>query len=562
MNRRAVGNRLLALVALVLASCGEPGRVAGGTNDETHTEWAARFFQPGGERAAVDAVVQVVPHNGTLVAAAGRTDSLGRPVVAPLPDGLYTVSVSQNGQVVFVDSVPASKGRLVLTADDTLAPAGTLSGVVAMQPNHDPATTTVNVLGTDIHANVSTDGTFRLEGLGAGRFRLRFVTTENHYTPTYVLAAAASGAAAVLPDTVRMVYTGIPVVTGIVATNDTLTGDQILSWRAARHKDLLDYVVYRDTIDALSPSRNRYATSSDTVWRDTAASRGTRVAKWKYRIVVETMTGDTGAWYGHAVGTSVPRAVSRLDRGAWTQVGRSSGGALADLGGALTEIVTSVEGANLVVGVRTSADGLLWDSSGIALARKTSGQDIQWMIGVGAGKVWCLGHSSLGDGIDVRSSLDGRTWTTSNLPDSLWPAGGASLSWIGSAAKAAVAGPDGAALVLADGVWAKARFPSPLLGATDSVLYTTGGGTHVLSVSWTNRSDIRRDFGTPPFGTPSQVVSFQGTLAALAQGRLWILDPSGWTLRRPTGLNRIASFGDRLLASDTTGRLQIFTEMP
>ena len=560
MKRGVWRNGLCVLVALVLASCGQPARVAGGTSDETHTEWAARFLQPDGKSAAANAVVQVVAHNGTTVVASGRTDSLGHAVTAAIPDGLYTVTVSQNGQVVFVDSVPASLGKLVLTSDDTLGPVGTLSGVVAMQPNHNPATVTVNALGTDINANVGSDGAFRLEGLGAGRFRLRFVSTLDHYTPTYVVASAFNGAAAVLPDTVRMIYTGIPVVTGIAVKNDTLTGDQILSWHPAATKDLLDYIVYRDTVDALSPSRKRYATASDTVWRDTAASRGTRVAKWKYRVVVETMTGDTGNWYGYAVGASVPRAVSRLDAGTWSVVGRSSGGALADIGGVMTEMVSGTEGANLVVGVRSSADGLLWDSSGISLPTKSTGQPLQWLVGAGAGKIWCLGHSSLGDGIDVRSSIDGRNWTTSTLADSLWPAGGTSLSWIGSASKAGLAGPDGSALVLSGGVWAKARLPSPVLGANDSLLFTTGGGTHLLAVSWTNRSDILQDFGVLPFATPSQVESFQGTLAALVEGRLWIRDAAGWTLRRPAGLNRLASLGDKLLASDSTGQLRIYTE--
>jgi hypothetical protein len=212
--------------------------------------------------------------------------------------------------------------------------------------------------------------------------------------------------------------------------------------------------------------------------------------------------------------------------------------------------------------VRASADGLLWDSSGIALPTKSTGQPIQWLVGAGAGKIWCLGHSSLGDGIDVRSSVDGQSWTSSSLPDSLWPAGGISLSWIGSATKAGVSGPDGSALVYSGGTWAKARFPSPVLGATDSLLYTTGGGTHLLAVPWTNHSDILQDFGVLPFATPSQVVSFRGTLAALVSGRLWIRDASGWTLRRPAGLNRLASRGDRLLASDSAGQLRIFAETP
>ncbi len=551
----------LAMAAWFLAACDD--RIAGGTNDETHTEVAARFYEPDGRTAAVDAVVQVVPHDGTVVAATGRIDGEGRPVVAPVPDGLYKVSVAKAGNVVYVDSVPASGGRLVLASDDTLAAAGSLAGVVAMQPDHDPATVTVNVLGTDIWTNVGSDGGFRLDGLGAGRFRLRFLSTLDDYTTTYLVAQVSDGPSTSLPDTVRMVYTGIPVVTGLSVRNDSLTGDQILSWNRVSYRGLQDYVVYRDTIDALAPTRVRFATVSDTTWRDTTASRRFAIAKWKYRVVVETMGGDTGKWYGYAAGTSVPRELSRLDRGSWKDVGRAWGGEWSDLGGGMTEIVTTAGASSVVVGVRSSVDGLLWDSSAVQLPARKSGQEVAWIAGTGAGRIWCLGRSLLGDGIDVRWSLDGRDWNASTLPDSLWPTlalGG--LRWIGTRDRAAVEAPDGTALVFHDGSWSKTHLPVGVVGADDSALYATGGGFHLLSLAWSDRSRILSDLGIPPFSSASRVVRWNGTFAALADGRLWIRDPSGWTLRSPVGLNRLAVLGDRLLVADSLGLLRTYTEAP
>lgn len=549
-----------AILAGLFAACED--RIAGGTNDETHTEWAARFLEPDGVKPASGAVVQVVPHDGVVVAATGRTDDSGRPVIATLPDGLYTVSVAKDGNVAFVDSVPATGGRLVLLGNDTLGAAGSLAGVVSMQPQHDPASVTVNVLGTDIWTNVSSDGKFRLDGLGAGKFRLRFLTTLPDYTITYRVARLRDGVAETLPDTVAMVYTGIPVVTGIVVRNDTLTGDQILSWNAATYRGLQGYVVYRDTSGALSPSRVRFATVTDTVWRDTQAARGLNLAKWKYRVAVETMTGDTGKWYGSVTGTSVPRTLSRLDRGVWKEAGRWWGGDLFELGGRMTEIEVARPGTSVEVGVRTSADGLLWDSVGISLPARKSGQEIQWVVGTGAGRIWCLGHSLLGDGIDVRSSVDGKSWSVSSLADSLWPSLTGTFAWVGTAARAGFQTPAGAALVYQNGEWSRVFLPARALGQTDSVIYSMGGGSHLLALAWSDRSRILSDEGIPPFGSIERVVRWNGTLAAMASGRLWILDPAGWTLRKPMGLTRLAVFGDKLLVSDSTGVLRTYSETP
>ena len=559
MSRRPFDAFWIALAAWFLVACDD--RIAGGTNDETHTEIAARFYEPDGRTPAAGAVVQVARSESVVLAASGRTDSAGRPEIAALPDGLYTVSVAKGGFVVYVDSVPASGGRLVLADDDTLGEAGALAGVVEMQPDHDPATVTVNVLGTDIWTNVGTDGRFRLEGLGSGRFRLRFLTTLSNYTTTYLVAEVQGGGTSQLPDTVRMVYTGIPVVTGISVRNDTLTGDQILSWKPVAYRGVQDYVVYRDTIDALSPSRVRFATTTDTFWRDTSASRGFLISKWKYRVVVETMTGDTGKWYGAVVGTSMPRELSRLDRGTWNEVGRSWGGDWAQLGNRMVEVLVAKSATGAVVGIRSSSDGLIWDSTALELPGRKSGQEIEWIAGVGAGRIWCLGRSLLGDGVDVRSSPDGVVWTSSNLPDSLWPTlatGG--LGWFGTPARAAVVAANGKALVFADGIWSRTDLPAGVLGGDDSALFATGGGFHLLSLSWTDRSRILVDEGVPPFDGATRIVRWNGTLAALAGGRLWIRDASGWTLRRPTALNRIALHGNRLLVADSAGILRTYEE--
>lgn len=98
-----------------------------------------------------------------------------------------------------------------------------------MQPEDDPSTVIVQVLGTENYANVSDSGTFTLTGLPTGKVRLRLATTLQNYTATFDTSHAATGVDTRIADTIRMVYTGIPVVTGLVAANDSATGELLLS---------------------------------------------------------------------------------------------------------------------------------------------------------------------------------------------------------------------------------------------------------------------------------------------------------------------------------------------
>ena len=152
-----------------------------------------------------------------------RTDAEGRYTVDSLPAGEYNILGQKDDLQSYQDSVYLSATPKDLDPD-TLLTAGMLAGRVALQPNHNSETVTIQALGTNSYANADAEGRFELGPLAEGRYRLRVVTTEAQYTPLFAAVAVRAGRMDSLPDTLRPIFTGIPVVRGLSAVYDTLHG--------------------------------------------------------------------------------------------------------------------------------------------------------------------------------------------------------------------------------------------------------------------------------------------------------------------------------------------------
>jgi hypothetical protein len=544
----------LALLAGVLAGCGGSDKLAG-TNDETHTELAARIYKPGGQTFATGAAVKVVPGDSTEAVAVGTVDSSGLPQTSQVPDGLYTVSVTLDSLVSTIDSVVATGGKLLLAQNDTLEASGTLSGVVAMQPQDDPATVTVQVLGTENYSNVAENGTFTLTDLPTEHVRLRLVTTLPDYTPTFDTAHSVTGMATRIPDTIHMIYTGIPVVTGLAVVNDSATGQLVLSWHPVGYSALLDYLIFRDTAGAISYSTVPFAATTNTTWRDTASDSMAAIQAWRYRVVVRNRSGNAGAWTESVTGISVPPALRRVDSAVWALVGEG-GSVLGTIGtGKMATASLGAGGPSRTFSLRSSSDGLLWDSAGISVPTLDLGQTIEWVPGIGAGKAWCLGNSDIGASIQARI-FDGASWTSTTLDESLWPGTGAVL--FGSAGHIALTLPGNSPSMswsTGDGNWHIVQINGQVLGVSDSGIYVFGG-SHLLLVSWTDPTGSvpLRDLGIPP-EPASRMSDWNGKPAFLGPHGLWVLDADGWALRRSPTPTAIGTVNANLLLSDPTGSL-------
>jgi len=528
-----------------------------GTNDETHTEVSARIFLPDGKGPAVGAEVELVPVGGTTVAARGEVDASGKPVLPRVADGLYALSAASGPLASWTDSLRVVAGRME-AIDDTLHEAASISGVVALQPQHDPRTVVVNVLGTDAWANVGADGRFVLPLLGAGVRRLKFATTLPEYTPLYQTVPLAPAQGYAFPDTLRLPYTGIPVVLGLRAVNDSATGDIVVSWDAAQHPNLVDYVVYRDSAGAVNWSIEPVASATGTSWRDVSAKAADRIRTWRYRVAVRVSGAkDPGAWHLVATASSVPPQLAHLNDISWSSLGAPGGALPGFLGGSPSTSSQETGTDSVRIPSWSTADGSSWSLGGASFPLRRLGQLVVRASGFGAGRLWSFGRSGIGDGVEVSWTADGRTWSRSVVPDSLWP-GDASLSVVGSAGRVALVAKGATASVAlsgdTSGRWSRATVAGQLLGLDDSGLWIDGGLRRVQRVDAATGRTVQRDLGV--WLEPEPVVSlasWDGSVLVQAGGRLWAREGASWTLRASPLVNVFAADADQLVVRDPFG---------
>lgn len=235
-----------------------------------------------------------------------RTDSLGAYRIDSVPEGKYNILGELDGVYSFQDSVQLFDEPVKLPAD-TLDVPGSLSGIVRLQPNHDPRTATIQILGTDRFGNVDGNGRFTIGRLAAGAYDIRVVTTLAEYTPLYVSMEVRSGAKDSFPDTLRPDYTGIPVVTGIKAEYDTLSGVTTLTWDPVKYPQLSDYLIYRNLDSDLNSPTAPLARIQGMRFEDTLPASTWRAEanspwpKFEYRIRVRNKSDQVGLNYGFAL---------------------------------------------------------------------------------------------------------------------------------------------------------------------------------------------------------------------------------------------------------------------
>jgi hypothetical protein len=192
-----------------------------------------------------------------------QTDKNGRYSVDGLSKGNYNIVAELSSQNSFQDSVYIN-GSTETISSDTLGAPGSVTAIVGLQPNHDPRTVTVQALGTLSYTNVDAQGRFTISNLAAGDYSFRLVTTEEGYTPTFVPITVKAGLNDTLDDTLWLIYTGIPSVTGLHAVFDTVNATVKLSWNKTDYRDFQTYLIYRDNATDVTLSTTPIASVTDT----------------------------------------------------------------------------------------------------------------------------------------------------------------------------------------------------------------------------------------------------------------------------------------------------------
>ena len=285
----------------------------------------------------------------TLVFAT-KTDAKGRYVLEGMAKGEYNILAKKGELASYQDSVFLSTSPETIDPD-TLRTTGMLVGWVKLQPNHSPETVALQALGTNTFVNADAQGRFILGPLAEGRYSIRVVTTEAQYTPLFTSLATRSGHTDTLADTLLPVYTGIPVVTGLKASFDTLNGVATLTWNKVKYAHFQSYQVLRNQASDVVPALLPLASVTDTVYRDTLFLPDSKTGKdgtgpgsdslirsLQYRVKVVNQSDQIGLSYGKA-DLSAPspffvRMVLTLD-GENRTVGRPLQGMRASVGDSL-----------------------------------------------------------------------------------------------------------------------------------------------------------------------------------------------------------------------------------
>lgn len=236
-------------------------------------------------------VYQTVANEIGQYSLAGVTSSNGRfNIWGQLGDSLMAIQDS-----VFISATTHN------AKNDTLGKPGSITGIVGLQPNDDPRTVTVQAVGTHLYKNVDYQGRFTLDGMAAGKYILRISTTLAEYTDTFAHVIAKSDVADTLADTLWLIYTGIPVVTGSIASYDTLTGVTHLFWNKTIFPNFQDYLIYRDHYDSINLSLDPIASALDTFYNDSIFDMANPLSndfRYKYRIKIRDKTQVIGKSFG------------------------------------------------------------------------------------------------------------------------------------------------------------------------------------------------------------------------------------------------------------------------
>jgi len=277
-----------------------------GSNNVTVTKAIATVYKPDGKTPAVGATVKIFKTdvvNGQYDSKQ-ITDANGHYSITGLSAGTYNILAQKDSLVTFQDSAFISENETTLRSD-TLECPSTVTGFIGIQPNHDPRTVTIQVVGMDKYFNnVDDSGKFVMKGMASGKYSLLTKSTLQDYTPTTQEISVNPCSNDSLKDTLKLIYTGIPVVTRLAIAYDTLNGVVRLSWPKSAYRDLLSYAIFKDYYDSVNLSISPIANRTDTIFYDTIFKNrlaagafsftDTNKYHFTYRVALRNSAGDIG----------------------------------------------------------------------------------------------------------------------------------------------------------------------------------------------------------------------------------------------------------------------------
>jgi hypothetical protein len=316
-------NRPISLLAYgviltILASCLLEKEAKRGSVIEN--EIAGTLYLEDGSPAMGAAVrlypVNQVPRHGLVKQAASdsdavfasTTDGAGRYRVTDLPAGEYNIMAELGLVSSLLDSVVISEATDSLPSDTLTAP-GTVVGRVILEPDADPRSCFVQVLGTNRFAGTDSTGQFILRDLPAGKYSTRVVATLPDYNPYFGSFQVRSGKQDTL-EPIRMPFVGVPLVLGLKVAYDTVNSLAKITWRPSAYRFLKEYLVFRNDASDLRLPADPIARVTDTSFVDDLgdfADVDGKPRQFEYRVRIRNLSDRDGTPFGSVVVEATPK---------------------------------------------------------------------------------------------------------------------------------------------------------------------------------------------------------------------------------------------------------------
>jgi hypothetical protein len=408
---------LLGSLSLLLFVACSRNDIAGNSSQAGNPSVTAMVYNPGGSPAAHARVrfypVHYNPRTGMAKALAAvvestTTDANGN-YSAKLDTGAYNVLSASDSGVVYQDSITVVKDSTVHPPADTLKAPGGIRGRVRLQTGDDARTVFIIFMGTStLSMPDDSIGRFTVANMAGGTYRVRILTTLDAYVPKDTMLSVMAGKTDSLTHDIVLQYTGIPVVTGLTISYDTLKQIVNLSWnKPTTGRAVKGYNIYRMNVD----SNTTLATINlhlvtDTVYSD---STGTQDQTYKYSVAVM----DTNNTEGVKSATVSVIKVSAYPLITTINLDSSGPGPIA---------LAIAPDATLYVAYRGNGDGFvgMYDKTGHLLRKVGAGMFTQvFDAAIDSRKNIYVADPDKGRIVKFNASGDSSaTWTT-NVPTSL-----------------------------------------------------------------------------------------------------------------------------------------------
>ena len=290
---------LAVLTSLIFLHCTK--NIAGGT-EVGNPSVAAMLYEPDGKTPAIGAKVKFYPvdnnpfpalHKTSAAIESTITDVNGRYGISTVTVGTYNIIGIKDGNKSILDSINISPTTPSIPAD-TLLPTGSIKGVVRLRPEHSSTNVYILIFGTNTFTSPKDSiGNFTLDSMAEGTYRVKILTTIPDYVPLDTSFTIRAGKQDTLADTIWLRYTGIPVVTGLKLSYDTMKQIVTLSWnKPTIGRGIIGYSVYRQymgsTDSGLVKIKNAW---TDTIFHD---STGIQDQTYKYFIAMMDSSNSEG----------------------------------------------------------------------------------------------------------------------------------------------------------------------------------------------------------------------------------------------------------------------------